>query len=89
MSALIGCCALRADTAALATGVPSFQDFPLSWTVHPKYANTVLKEGRMQVRRYNSEYPQPAEKTEYQRVYVLMGGESSERQVRPPTCCCV
>jgi len=69
------------NTAALGTGAPSFQDFPLSWTIHPKYANPDIKQGRMQLRRYSHEYPEPADKTGFQRVYVLMGGETSERQV--------
>ena len=57
--------------------------FPLGWTVHPKYLNTNLHEGRMHLANYEALHPEPvSDPTKPLKVWVLMGGETSERQVR-------
>jgi hypothetical protein len=58
--------------------------FPLGWTVHPKFLNSNLLEGRMHLANYESLNPKPVpnDPTKPLKVWVIMGGETSERQVR-------
>uniref|UniRef100_A0A061RME5 D-alanine--d-alanine ligase family protein isoform 1 n=2 Tax=Tetraselmis sp. GSL018 TaxID=582737 RepID=A0A061RME5_9CHLO len=62
---------------------PHFQDFPLGWTVHPKYLKDGLDRDNFLLARYQAAKPKPQDgsSSDARRVWVLMGGETTERQV--------
>lgn len=61
---------------------PKLHEFPAGWTINPRYLNLNLKEGRRHLASWKNLHPEPIDDPSRPlRVWVLMGGESSERQV--------
>eukprot|EP00192_Tetraselmis_astigmatica_P001783 CAMPEP_0117671742 /NCGR_PEP_ID=MMETSP0804-20121206/13512_1 /TAXON_ID=1074897 /ORGANISM="Tetraselmis astigmatica, Strain CCMP880" /LENGTH=1580 /DNA_ID=CAMNT_0005480255 /DNA_START=223 /DNA_END=4965 /DNA_ORIENTATION=+ len=60
----------------------ALRSFPAGWVVNPRYLNQELESHRLLQTNYDTAFPEPEDDPQAPvKVWVLMGGESSERQV--------